>query len=90
MTGNETTDSSTADGTRRADIETVHADAAAAAVVARAVRPDNTDAMDTDTDSDVVATTIERDATGGLGSSVGDYVVNVDVAQRVITTTRNL
>lgn len=78
------------DGPRRADIETVHADSAVATAVARAVRPDNTDAMDTVTDGDVVRTTIERDTTGGLGSSVDDYVVNLDVAQQVVTTTRNL
>lgn len=77
-------------GTRRADIETVHADSVVATVVAQAVRPDNTDAMDTVTDGDVVRTTIERDTTGGLSSSVDDYVVNLDVAQQVVTTTRNL
>ena len=74
---------------RRAEIETVHADSTAATVVARALRPDNTDAMDTTTDGDVVRTTIERETTGGLGSSVDDYVVNVDVAEQIITTTRN-
>lgn len=95
MTGDDSPDDgstgdSETDGMRRADIETVHADPAAATVVARAVRPDNTDAMNTVTDGDVVYTTIERETTGGLGSSVDDYVVNVDVAQQVTTTTRNL
>lgn len=84
------TGDSETDRLRRADIETVHADSAAATAVARAVRPDNTDAMDTTTDGDVVHTTIERETTGGLSSSVDDYVVNVDVAQQLITTTRNL
>lgn len=86
MTGTDRT----AATTRRTEIETVHADAAAAAVVAQAVRPDNTEAMDTDTNGDAVTTTIERETTGGLSSSVDDYVVNVDVAQQLITTTRNL
>jgi hypothetical protein len=91
MTGTDSTaDGHTTGATRRAAIETAHADAAAAAVVAQAVRPDNTDAMNTDTDGDVVTTTIERGTTGGLNSSVDDYVVNVDVADRLITTTRNL
>lgn len=74
---------------RRAEIETAHADAAAAAVVAQAVRPDNTDAMTTETSGEVVSTTIERSTTGGLNSSVDDYVVNVDVATQIITTTRD-
>ena len=72
---------------RRAEIETVHDSDAVAALVAAAVRPDNTDAMETTTDGDVVRTTIERGTTGGLGSSVDDYVVNVGVAQRVHTNT---
>lgn len=75
------------DGSRRAEIETSHADAATAAVVAAAVRPDNTDSMTTAVDGDVVRTVIERDTTGGLGSSVDDYVVNVHVAETVINTT---
>ena len=64
-------------------------------VIARAIRPDNTDEMDTrversdeetDSSSDAdgaVVTTIERETTGGLRTSVDDYVVNVDVARRV-------
>jgi hypothetical protein len=31
-----------------------------------------------------VATTIERDTTGGLHSSVDDYVVNLTVADRLV------
>jgi hypothetical protein len=72
--------------TRRADIETSHADAATAEVVADALRPDNTDSMVTETDGATVRTTIERETTGGLGSSVDDYVVNVGVAERIATT----
>ena len=75
---------------RRAELETAHADPAAAAVVAQAVRPDNTDAMTTETSGEVVRTTIERETTGGLNSSVDDYVVNVDVATKIITTTRDI
>ena len=60
-----------------------------ASVIARAIRPDNTDEMDTrvETDEDgtptTVVTEIERETTGGLRTSVDDYVVNVDVARRV-------
>ncbi|HMB51574.1 KEOPS complex subunit Pcc1 [Natronoarchaeum rubrum] len=60
-----------------------------ASVIARAIRPDNTDEMDTrvETDEDgtptTVVTEIERETTGGLRTNVDDYVVNVDVATRV-------
>lgn len=72
---------------RRAEIETSHADATTAEVVAAALRPDNTDSMTTEVDGDVVRTVIERETTGGLGSSVDDYVVNVHVAETVIRHT---
>jgi len=59
-------------------------------VVARAIRPDNTDEMstrverpDAGDDSATVVTEIERETTGGLRTNVDDYVVNVDVATRV-------
>ena len=73
---------------RRATIRT---ELAAAETVARAVRPDNTEEMDTrveapeedGADAEVV-TTIERETTGGLQTSVDDYVVNVDVATQVV------
>lgn len=61
-------------------------------VVAAAIRPDNTDEMATrvETDADgtgAVVTTIERDSTGGLRTTVDDYVTNLTVAQRLTDTT---
>jgi hypothetical protein len=74
--------------TRRARVATRHADAA---LVAAAVGPDNTDSMETRVEGDRVVTTIERETTGGLQSSVDDYVVNLTVAAAVCdaTTTRD-
>jgi tRNA threonylcarbamoyladenosine modification (KEOPS) complex Pcc1 subunit len=72
---------------RRATIRT---DLRTADVVARAIRPDNTAEMDTrvesadEADASTVVTTIERETTGGLQTSVDDYVVNVDVATQVV------
>jgi hypothetical protein len=69
---------------RCARIRTTHADATAAAVVAEAVAPDNTESMSTRVEGATVETTVERDTTGGLHSSVDDYVVNVTVADRLV------
>lgn len=79
--------------TRRATIRTTHDDPA---LIARALRPDNTDEMRTDVGSGedgassdsaagdgVVVTRIERETTGGLHSTVDDYVVNLSVAAAV-------
>ncbi|NIB99079.1 KEOPS complex subunit Pcc1 [Halobacterium sp. R2-5] len=52
-------------------------------LVAAAVRPDNTAEMDTRVEDGGVVTRIERDDTGGLQSTVDDYVVNVTVATEV-------
>lgn len=52
------------------------------AVVAAAVVPDNTPEMDTRVEDGTVVTTIERETTGGLQSTVDDYVVNLSVADR--------
>ncbi|MFB6228084.1 MAG: KEOPS complex subunit Pcc1 [Halobacteriales archaeon] len=65
---------------RVATIRTAHADAA---TVAAAVRPDNTPDMDTRVDDGTVVTTIERESTTGLQSTVDDYVVNVGVADAI-------
>jgi hypothetical protein len=73
---------------RRATIRTTHADAATAQRVARSVRPDNTAEMDTRVEGDRVVTTVARDSTGGLGSTVDDYVVNATVAAQLSTDTR--
>ncbi|WP_265110520.1 KEOPS complex subunit Pcc1 [Halosolutus halophilus] len=57
--------------------------------IARAIEPDNTDEMETtvdaptETTSGAVVTRIDRDTTGGLHSTVDDYVVNLDVAMQV-------
>ena len=56
-------------------------------VVAAALRPDNTSEMSTRVDGGAVVTTIERDSTGGLRTTVDDYVTNLTVAQRVTDTT---
>ncbi|MXR22284.1 KEOPS complex subunit Pcc1 [Halobacterium bonnevillei] len=53
------------------------------ALVARAVRPDNTPEMETRVQGDAVVTRIEREDTGGLQSTVDDYVVNLTVAREV-------
>lgn len=67
----------------RARVRTTHA---AAETVAAAVTPDNTDSMTTRVEGDAVVTTVERERTGGLQSSVDDYVVNVTVAETVVRT----
>lgn len=65
---------------RRATITTAFDDEATARRVAAAVVPDNTDEMDTRVDGATVETAIERSTTGGLHSTVDDYVVNLQVA----------
>ena len=72
---------------RRATVRTTHATPERAALVADAVEPDNTESMVTRADGTTVATTIERDTTGGLHSSVDDYVVNLTVANRIADST---
>lgn len=53
------------------------------ALVAAAVTPDNTSEMTTTVEGDAVVTRIERETTGGLRSTVDDYVVDLDVATTV-------
>jgi tRNA threonylcarbamoyladenosine modification (KEOPS) complex Pcc1 subunit len=69
---------------RRATVRTAHD---RPGVVAAALRPDNTAEMSTRVDGRTVVTTIERDSTGGLRTTVDDYVTNLQVAQRVTDTT---
>ncbi|PSP80409.1 KEOPS complex Pcc1-like subunit [Halobacteriales archaeon QS_4_69_225] len=69
---------------RRATVRTTHD---RPGVVAAALRPDNTAEMSTRVDGRTVVTTIERDSTGGLRTTVDDYVTNLQVAQRVTDTT---
>ena len=66
---------------RRATIRTTHDDPD---LVARALRPDNTDEMETTVDGDAVVTRIGRETTGGLHSTVDDYVVNLAVATTIV------
>lgn len=70
---------------RRAELVTAHGDAA---VVAGALRPDNTDSMATTVEGDSIRTVIERGTTGGLQSTVDDYVVNLAVADAVAAAAR--
>ena len=63
---------------------TIHTAVAHPETVAAAVRPDNTDEMETRIEGDEIVTTIERETTGGLQSTVDDYVINVDVAVTVV------
>ncbi|AXR78451.1 KEOPS complex subunit Pcc1 [Natrarchaeobaculum sulfurireducens] len=69
---------------RRATIRTTHDDPD---LVARALRPDNTDEMETTVDGDAVVTRIDRGTTGGLHSTVDDYVVNLEVATDIAQAT---
>ncbi|WP_436934653.1 KEOPS complex subunit Pcc1 [Halovenus marina] len=81
MTG--TAGDETTNARRRARVVTTYDDPTAARRVARAVTPDNTAEMDTTVEGCQVVTTIERDSTSGLQSTVDDYVVNVDVAAQL-------
>jgi len=74
------------DDTRRACIRTTHDDPE---IVAAALAPDNTDEMETRVDGSTVVTTIERETTGGLTRTADDYISNLTVAQRILTTTNN-
>ena len=80
-------DEGAGDGLKRTTVRTRHDDPA---VVAAAVRPDNTDAMRTTVGGDDghVLTRIERPTTGGLRSTVDDYVVNCRVAETVAAIAR--
>jgi hypothetical protein len=70
---------------RTARLRTTHADAA---TVAAALRPDNVDAMGMAVKGDTLVTTITRETTGGLQSTVDDTVVNLTVADAIVDTTR--
>jgi len=68
---------------RRATIRTDLADADA---IAAALSPDNTSEMSTHVEDGAVVTTVERETTGGLQSTIDDYVVNLSVAEQVVQT----
>lgn len=69
---------------RRATIRTRHDDAS---IIAEAIRPDNTDEMRTSVGDDEIETSIERESTGGLRTTIDDYVVNLQVAEAVVNQT---
>jgi hypothetical protein len=78
-----------ADSARRhARIETTHGDSETAERVARALAPDNTTAMTTRVDGPRVVTTITRPSTGGLESTVEDYIVGLQVSAQLATQDR--
>lgn len=54
-----------------------------AAIVAAALAPDNTTEMATSVEGETIETTITRETTGGLRTTVDDYVVNLSMAERV-------
>ena len=60
-----------------------------AEILAASVRPDNTPEIDTRVEGNddgvhTIVTTVERETTGGLRTTVDDYVVNLAVAQKVV------
>ncbi|WP_276300694.1 KEOPS complex subunit Pcc1 [Halorussus lipolyticus] len=59
-----------------------------AETLASSVRPDNTPQIDTRVEDGAVVTAIERETTGGLRTTVDDYVVNLTVAQEVVQTAK--
>lgn len=70
---------------RRARIRTSHDDPE---TVAAALRPDDTPSMATRVEDGAVVTEIGRERTGGLRSTVDDYLVNLRVADRVVRAAR--
>ncbi|MFC7059529.1 KEOPS complex subunit Pcc1 [Halovenus salina] len=71
---------------RHARIESTFESEEAARQVAATLRPDNTPEMETAVDGTTVVTAVERETTGGLGATVDDYVVNLQVATQLTTT----
>lgn len=67
-----------------ATVTTEYATPTRAERVACAVAPDNTPSMTTRVEAATVTTEIDRDTTGGLQSTVDDYVVNLGVAEGVL------
>lgn len=74
--------------TQRATIRTETTDETRANVIARALKPDNTDEMMTTADENTIETTIERPTTGGLRTTVDDYVTNLTVAAQCTNNTQ--
>ncbi|AWB27797.1 KEOPS complex subunit Pcc1 [Halococcoides cellulosivorans] len=70
---------------RRVTVRTDHGDGDRAQTIARSLRPDGTAAMDTRTDGATVQTTIDRPTTGGLRTTLDDYLVGLQVAVQCTT-----
>jgi hypothetical protein len=68
---------------RRATIRTELPDAER---IAAAIVPDNTPEIDTSVEDGAIVTHIERKTTGGLRTTIDDYVVNLSVATQVVQT----
>ena len=66
---------------RRTEIRTTHENPE---IIAAAVAPDDTEEMDTWVEDGTVVMTVGRETTGGLASTVDDYVVNLSVADRTV------
>lgn len=66
---------------KRLEIRTTHDDPE---TVARSITPDNTSEIATRTTDEQVITTITRESTGGLRTTMDDYVVNLSVADEVV------
>ena len=69
---------------RTAQLATTHTDVE---LVAAALRPDNTASMTmaVDEEAEILRTTITRETTGGMQSTVDDTIVNLTVADAVVT-----
>jgi tRNA threonylcarbamoyladenosine modification (KEOPS) complex Pcc1 subunit len=65
---------------------TIRSSVADPEAIAQAIAPDNTAEMDTRVEDGDVVTTVRRDSTAGLRSTVDDYVVNLQVALAVADT----
>ncbi|WP_435154106.1 KEOPS complex subunit Pcc1 [Haladaptatus sp. DFWS20] len=66
---------------RRATIRT---ELEAADRIAASLEPDNTPEIETSVDDGTIVTHIERETTGGLQSTVDDYVINLSVAAQTV------
>lgn len=75
--------------TRRATIRTETPDEWRARIIAAALSPDNTEEMTTTVNGATVETTIERPTTGGLRTTVDDYVTNLTVAAQCTNDTQS-
>jgi len=69
---------------KRAVVQTTHDDPE---LVAAALTPDDTTEMETTVDGSTLTMTVERTTTGGLRSTIDDYVSNLTVAQRILNDT---